>query len=244
MSDYIHTLIEFSTKESFNKFCNLYITNSTDAKPDEETSYFDFEKVIPSPKSQEECPEYFITSTKYKFKNAKYDMSKFMGDIADEEPKGFDWWNWSRIHWGTKWNSLENKIDSDSLIIGFDTAWNCPTPVFKEISIKRPDIWKDMFITSIGEYNYGNEMLRFGGQVDQSIKSFSNVKNYKEKWETIKDIDGLTVIADDTNPRNFDSYEQFLEVHPKAQDILTYFDESTLMETQFEFIKNEEVEES
>lgn len=49
-----------------------------------------------------------------------------------------DWYAWSNTYWGTKWNSCNfERIDDDA--IQFDTAWNDPVPIFKELFKKYQD---------------------------------------------------------------------------------------------------------
>lgn len=49
-----------------------------------------------------------------------------------------NWYEWSNEYWGTKWNSCGfERIDDN--IIQFDTAWNIPIPIFKELFKKYQD---------------------------------------------------------------------------------------------------------
>lgn len=51
-------------------------------------------------------------------------------------------YEWSISFWGTKWNSLESRVDSNSrrTLYCFDTAWSPPTPVILAMSQKFPNL--------------------------------------------------------------------------------------------------------
>jgi len=98
--------------------------------------HFDFNKIVPEPKTPEECVE-------------KYG-SRYL-DSVDENGKstralmhsdGDDWFNWYDWHcdfWGTKWNACETHIIDDDHV-RFDTAWADPVPIFEALSSKHPDL--------------------------------------------------------------------------------------------------------
>ena len=46
-----------------------------------------------------------------------------------------DWYSWHVHFWGTKWNSSETYV-IDDYNVEFDTAWNMPEEIFREISKK------------------------------------------------------------------------------------------------------------
>jgi hypothetical protein len=47
-------------------------------------------------------------------------------------PEGADWYDWNCANWGTKWEALEitSELDGDTLTLGFETAWCCPTGIY------------------------------------------------------------------------------------------------------------------
>lgn len=48
-----------------------------------------------------------------------------------------DWYDWSRDHWGTKWNACDCYISDDE--IEFNTAWSNVVELIVELSIQHPD---------------------------------------------------------------------------------------------------------
>jgi len=114
-----YLVIKFKSLENLNNFKNKYLTKS-DSNEDE----FDFEKVVPSPKTKEECPANCIAN-------------KDSSIVKEDSRPWFDWYKWNIINWGTKWNSYENCIDEDkenTLKIAFCTAWDPAIPVIKALA--------------------------------------------------------------------------------------------------------------
>ena len=52
-----------------------------------------------------------------------------------------DWYDWHCENWGTKWNSVDARLDdfSDCLEYCFDTAWGPCEPVIKTLAEMFPD---------------------------------------------------------------------------------------------------------
>lgn len=89
-----------------------------------EGKYFDFNKLVPEPKTKEECPARYID-----------DGSRHL--THDEGREWFNWYDWNCDFWGTKWNSYclsENGPDE----ITFWTAWSEPNGIWKALSKRYP----------------------------------------------------------------------------------------------------------
>jgi len=60
--------------------------------------------------------------------------------FAETGAKG--WYDWSRIHWGTKWNAYSGDTDPTGTPnyarIKFQTAWDCPMPVLEKLATLEP----------------------------------------------------------------------------------------------------------
>lgn len=50
-----------------------------------------------------------------------------------------DWYSWSNLHWGTKWNAYDQILENDDTII-FDTAWASPYPVMEKLAQMFPSL--------------------------------------------------------------------------------------------------------
>lgn len=91
-----------------------------------ETSYFDFDKIVPMPQHSEKF-----------FRD---------GNLGEEEKNKYgknNWYDWSVENWGTKWNSCDATFvdiieinDNFELNFYFQTAWNPPIPVIKALAEK------------------------------------------------------------------------------------------------------------
>lgn len=103
-------------------------------------NYFDFNNVIPEPKSIEECEESFIIN--------EDDIEK-QKELND---KWFNWYDWRVHYWNTKWNSYNNEINQymNILHIKFETAWNEPIPIIDKL--KRDN--KDYIIVNYNHDEY------------------------------------------------------------------------------------------
>ena len=72
-----------------------------------------------------------------------------------------DWYNWSCIHWGTKWNSADASVN-EHYEFTFDTAWSTPYPVIEQLSKKFPNIKFTVYYadedigSNYGEYQFIN----------------------------------------------------------------------------------------
>lgn len=84
--------------------------------------YFDFNKLIPEPKTIEECPNDCIRTEKSCIE-------------PDEDKPWFDWYAWRSKYWHTKWNtySAYTIIKNASIHFVFNTAWSPATPVFEKL---------------------------------------------------------------------------------------------------------------
>lgn len=95
----------------------------------DEGGNFDFDKIIPQPRTVEECP------SKYVIPELERKTSGI--EILDDKP-WFHWYDWRWDNWGTKWNACDSyKIDEDT--ISFSSAWCPPLKIIDKMSEKFPD---------------------------------------------------------------------------------------------------------
>jgi len=86
-----------------------------------------------------------------------------------EGTAGFDengttgWYLWRLQHWGTKWdiyNPHVNRMDANTLVMNFDTAWSPPIPVYDKLVDMGFEVsarYLDEGWMYIGEYIDGND---------------------------------------------------------------------------------------
>lgn len=137
--------IKFNNKKDMDKFLETYFTNDC----------FDFDKVIPEPKTLEECPKDYLILTK-----EDKDKAHIMSD--DNRP-WFNWYAWRLTHWGCKWSLSDSYqfIKNNTLSISFSTPWSPCLPVIKELSFNGLDYTFDYIYYEPGMCFAG--LLRFNG---------------------------------------------------------------------------------
>lgn len=120
----------------------------------------DFEKIIPMP------------------------LHIFRGDLGQEQKEKYgkdNWYDWSIEKWGTKWNSwnlfYSTMYDKDAF--EFQTAWNCPIPVIKQMSKMFPDIEFDIKYSDedISSRNHGHFIIK-DGEVEDLTEDIADLQRF------------------------------------------------------------------
>lgn len=149
-----------------------------------DSPHLEFESIIPSPKTPEECPaEYLLTSKKdAEAHNLAWDES---------QPRyWFNWYKWQRENWGTKWDcyncsipTIESLTDEDisnqDLEVKADiemvvhTAWTPAIPVYQKLQEMYPDLEIEVFYIDEGWFYAG--FLDYDSEIYETDKL--DVKN-------------------------------------------------------------------
>lgn len=93
-----------------------------------------------------------------------------------------DWYDWCTKHWNTKWNACDTNTDEtkNELIYHFNTAWNAPIPVAKEISKKYK-----VKVTLYSEYEdygeRGTEYTFVNGE-EKEYKEYPSDEDVEDKY--------------------------------------------------------------
>lgn len=95
----------------------------------------DFDKIIPEPRLESECPD-------------KYKVNKESHIEISKDRPWFDWFDWHLEYWNTKWNAYDGYVltDTHSITLVFNTAWSAPTPIYQKLADIGYDIevkWAD-----------------------------------------------------------------------------------------------------
>lgn len=122
-----------------------------------EKNVFDFDRIIP-------MPDYV-----------------YRGNLGPKETEIYgknNWYDWSCENWGTKWNSVEARLDdfSDCLEYCFDTAWSPCEPVIKAL-VK-------MFPETKVYYTYSEPGCCFFGkqEYENGQMTYEVYGDYSEHW--------------------------------------------------------------
>lgn len=122
---------------------------------------FDFETVIPFPNTKEECDPTFIVAS-----------AQDAHISEDPNRPWFNWYKWSLVNWGTKWNASSTSYLED--FISFQTAWSPPVPIYNALVKQHPEL--DF------EFVYAEEQVAvYTGKYIASKGSFTSVIDYKSE---------------------------------------------------------------
>ena len=141
MPNYVTNILEiYSEKKNNQEIIDFLDEHVKD-------NYFDFNTIIPEPKTEDECPKiYNLNIYNDNFNNVT------TLHPPDSDNKWFNWYEWRIDHWNTKWNSCgtqyidyekilkEGVTISKPLIIVFDTAWHQPEPVILKLFQLHPEL--------------------------------------------------------------------------------------------------------
>lgn len=124
-----------------------------------------------------------------------------------------DWFVWSNTYWGTKWNSCNfERIDDDT--IQFDTAWNDPVPIFKELFKKYQDREIEIWFADEGIPENAGHIYKEKGSADFHIDWQSSDEEYHdcvlntwgEEYLNVDEEENDTVEIDTTKNANYIPY--------------------------------------
>jgi hypothetical protein len=102
---------------------NRIATDYYDTMARENRLIIEFDKIIPEPKSESECPE-----------DCKVNKDSHIS-ILEDRP-WFDWYRWHLKYWGTKWNAYDGYVERGKTWIRFvfSTAWTAPEPIYQKLA--------------------------------------------------------------------------------------------------------------
>ena len=138
----------------------------------EHDKIIDFDKVIPEPRLESECPE-----------DCKVNKDSHI--MEDKDRPWFDWYKWHNLYWGTKWNAYDGWVDEneDDLICAFNTAWSAPMPIYEQLAELYPNFeWTVKFADECGGDNCGYIIHDKGETFLYESDDMTNNEIYNEVW--------------------------------------------------------------
>lgn len=182
----------------------------------EESTYLDFNKIVPMPKEIERtCEMAGSDALKIRMSNKKEDVAKAkameqelktLEKICQKKYKAKGWYEWSNRYWGTKWNSYENRWDGTdddgNEQLYFQTAWSPPEPVLRQLAIKLKKVVRVSYMDE-GYGFFGVYHFYPDGSVDDECYT-----EHKDVPETLCDELGI------------ESYEEAKEMEQEAEKFL------------------------
>ena len=144
MPNWTYNNVQFvgKTEDSVKKLKELLKSKDND---------FDFNNIIPIPLA--------LTETVSGSENAKPDWQKEQSEKLKKQ-HGFDnWYDWSIMNWGTKWNSCNTEVELNENVLNytFETAWDAPREIVRALEHMKETILKDISIEWNCEHEDGNE---------------------------------------------------------------------------------------
>ena len=136
MPNHIKNVLKFKNlKEDDKRFLLDLICSPVEDASGSITLHIDFDKIIPEPKEESECPD-------------ACKVNKDSHIMTDEDRPWFDWYTWHNKFWGTKWNAYDSysTVNKSSITFVFSTAWSMPYPVIERLKILGYDFeirWAD-----------------------------------------------------------------------------------------------------
>jgi len=164
-------------KSSLEKVKNSLMQTEIHTKEDgtKETylQVFDFDKIIPMPKHI------------------------FRGGLGDKERKKYgenNWYDWSNLHWGTKWNAMYAQITEDNenaLSYQFESAWSSPRGIALAIEDFLPkDVKVDYWICE-HEFESGKErVLPLAKGLDRKLLAEERKKDWIAFTKKLYNVSG------------------------------------------------------
>lgn len=101
-----------------------------------------FDKIIPEPQREEDCPKEFRIKSK-----------KDAGISIDEDRPWFNWYEWHIKNWDTKWDAYDctTTIGKTYVTFVFSTAWTAPMKIIEKLRLFGYD-----FDYKFADEDYGN----------------------------------------------------------------------------------------
>lgn len=129
MPNHVRTVIKISkikSKEDVDFIVNMIASPIESGSDDTDKSHYilDFDKIIPEPKTKEECPKEYL-------------VKKTSAIVLRDEKPWFDWYEWHIDNWGTKWGAYDGYtiIGKSYIKFVFSTAWSVAHPIIDRLAL-------------------------------------------------------------------------------------------------------------
>lgn len=182
------------------------IDNCKSIDDDGDKIAMDFNKIIPMPKSLdieasnwlEEGMKYLMEKAKSQYEADNEFISKFESYPEDRQQKCVElgrqglaniaqhdaptWYEWSRKHWGTKWNACHSEQTDNA--ITFETAWNGVTALMVALSKKFPNVsFEYSYADENTAYNCGKYKIAAGRIISEVLPDGGSKEAYELYFE-------------------------------------------------------------
>lgn len=187
-----NTTIVLQIKGS-KKNCNALKNAVLGEDKGEDTSFLDFNKIVPIPPELEgtRSPMNIITQEEYDEqerklasgaidKNSIFFSRSLTQELSDKYREDFgadNWYEWCLINWGTKWGAYDFNGDwVGSNVMTFYTAWSPPIPIIEKLSAMFPTVKITMWFADEGGSWCGSHIYKNGKIVDKHEFDYNDPK--------------------------------------------------------------------
>lgn len=127
MPNHVKNVLRFKDLKS-DDITFIVNTIARESEDDPSTYWIDFNKIIPEPEFESECPEDCI-------------VNKDSHISTNPDKPWFDWYKWRNEYWGTKWGAYDcySIIGKSYIIFVFETAWSMAYPVIERLRLLNYD---------------------------------------------------------------------------------------------------------
>lgn len=123
MPNHVKNVLKFKNlkPDDINELLNIIAIESEDVPIN---YWIDFNKIIPEPKFESECPE-----------DCKVNKDSHV--TVNPDKPWFDWYRWRNKYWGTKWGAYDcySIIGKSYVTFVFSTAWSMAYPVIQRLAL-------------------------------------------------------------------------------------------------------------
>lgn len=131
MPNHVKNVVKISKikPEEIDMVLDMIATTLDDPEFPDKQYMIDFDKIIPEPRDESECPDEYKVN-----KESRVELLK--------DKPWFDWYKWHIDHWGTKWDAYDyyTNVGKTYIQFVFSTAWTAPMPIIYKLAVLGYDI--------------------------------------------------------------------------------------------------------
>lgn len=123
MPNHIKNVLKFK-KLKPDDIENIVHLIAIESEDEPKTYWIDFNKIIPEPKFESECPDAFK-------------VNKDSHISPNPEKPWFDWYRWRLHYWDTKWGAYDcySIMGKSTITFVFNTAWSTSIPIIERLAL-------------------------------------------------------------------------------------------------------------
>ena len=170
MPNHVKNVLKFKNlkPDDVEFLVNSIATLSEDEPP---TYWLDFNKIIPEPRFESECPD-------------EFKVNKDSHVEVDKDRPWFDWYKWRNFYWDTKWGAYDcySKVGKSYVIFVYSTAWSTSVPIIEKLTLLGFD-----FELRYADEDYGSNCGRMVYSSEQGLDAYGE-SSFKDPTRWAMDL--------------------------------------------------------